>query len=63
MSTDGRPCGIYKLRTFSSRKVADEIANKDWGSWGVKGHVKEQTIVVFETAEEAEEERQKELKC
>ena len=61
MSTDGRPGPIYEVRSVSSREVAEEIANKDWGSWGQKGHVEEQTIVVFETAEEAEEARQREI--
>ena len=61
MSTDGRPCGIYKLRTVGSREVAEKVANKDWGSWGQKGHVEEQTIIAFETVEEAEEARQKEM--
>ena len=61
ISTDGRPCPIYKVRSTSSREVAEQIANKDWGSWGQKGHVEEQTIIAFETVEEAEEARQREI--
>jgi len=59
MSTDGRPSPMYEVRSTTSREVAEEIAGKGWGSWGVVGHVQEQTIVVFETVEEAEEERRK----
>ena len=59
ISTDSNPCPIYETRCCSSREVAEEIANKEWGAWGAQGHVQEQTIIVFETVEEAEEARQK----
>jgi hypothetical protein len=61
MSTDGRPSAIYEVRTASSREVAEELASKSWGSWGTKGFVEEQSIVVFETVEEAEEARRREI--
>jgi hypothetical protein len=63
ISTDGRPCPIYKTRYAASQEVADQIAGKDWGSWGQTGHVEEVSFVVFENIEEAEQDNEELQRC